>query len=106
MIVKGSAILMTIALVASGQAPPDEAAMLARIRHLSPSAFKSLPLAVRKTLDARSCRIPQTVEQTGPENVIRGAFTAPHRVEWAVICAHEGRMSTLVLSEHGVVLDS
>lgn len=62
----------------------------AAVVRLAPSRFPTLPTAVRADLERRTCRIPQsgfTADAKDPHNVLRGAFTARGRVDWAVLCS-------------------
>lgn len=57
---------------------------------LLPALFPALPLRVRRDLERRGCQIPQVSNATHarePHNVVRGAFTGPDRVDWAVLCS-------------------
>ena len=59
------------------------------------------------TLQARRCEIPQAGNGTGGTNVIRGAFTAKDKVEWAILCSLNDSSQLLILSaETGAVVDS
>lgn len=60
---------------------------LASIRRLAPAAFSAMPVAVRRDLERRGCRIPQPFGARTPANVVRGAFTAANVSEWAVLCS-------------------
>jgi hypothetical protein len=66
------------------------------VRHLPPSSFPDLPLAVAGELTERGCLIPQTYEAHRPENVIHGSFEKPGSSDWAVLCSVEGKVSLLV----------
>lgn len=78
---------------------------LASIRRVTPGELRILPAPVRAVLDARGCRVPQAQAPT-TTNAVRGAFTAAHRLEWAVLCSVHDTSRILVLSLNGVVLDS
>ena len=67
------------------QAQPN--ASLDAIRRLRPVAFTSLPLAVRRDLERRSCLVPQPYDARILKNVIHGSFTAARVSEWAVLCS-------------------
>ena len=71
---------------------------------LAPSRFGSLPAAVRKELDRRGCRVPQTYAATAdrPDNVIRGRFTSATTIDWAVLCSRQRRSTVLVFRGGGV----
>lgn len=66
------------------------------VRHLPPSSFPDLPLAVAGDLTERGCLIPQTYEAHRPENVIHGNFERPGSSDWAVLCSVKGTVSLLV----------
>ncbi len=66
------------------------------ITRLAPSAFPSLPPAIRSALERRNCTIPQTVEIGGPHNVIAGHFRRPGQLDWAVLCSRGGISRVLV----------
>ncbi len=63
---------------------------------LLPSAFPGLPRAVTQDLDARGCRVPQTHWIETPHNVIKGHFTRPDRLDWAVLCSRNDTSRILV----------
>lgn len=54
---------------------------------LPPSAFGALPAEIRGDLDRRGCRIPQTLEDPKPHNVISGDFVGWGEKGWAVLCS-------------------
>ena len=54
---------------------------------LPPSAFQSLPIEIQKDLDRRGCRIPQTLDDPKPHNVISGDFLGRSTKGWAVLCS-------------------
>jgi hypothetical protein len=66
------------------------------VRHLPPSSFPDLPLAVAGELTERGCLIPQTYEAHRPENVIHGSFERFGSSDWAVLCSVKGNVSLLV----------
>lgn len=66
------------------------------IKPLSPSAFKELPIAIVKKLEARGCTIPQVAQWPRPHNLIRGAFARNGQMDWAVLCSKEGKSNILV----------
>ena len=47
-----------------------------RVVRLSPSAFRQLPPAVRRRLEADGCQVPQSPDLKSPHNVISGNFAA------------------------------
>ena len=77
----------TLLLSSIGQAGAQWAYVSDSVRRLSPSAFAQLPDGVRRDLAARGCWIPQPWHARVPQNVVRGAFTAAGRREWAVMCS-------------------
>ena len=66
------------------------------VARLAPSAFTDLPESIASDLLRRGCSIPQTYGQSKPHNVVRGAFTAPGRIDLAVLCS-VGRISTILV---------
>ncbi len=82
------------------------------IVRLEPSAFPSLPVAVRRALTKRDCVIPQTGWQRmdpRPHNVARGRFTSPRRHDWAVLCSRRDRDESYMIILHGrtgILMDS
>lgn len=80
-----------VALSATGLGAQDEWARADSLTvRLAPSRFATLPAAVRDNLERRGCRIPQVRESTTEpalHNVVRGAFTGPTRLDWAVLCS-------------------
>jgi len=85
-------VLFLLAAFVPGLARPQptaarEVRAVAAIVRLRPSAFAQLPLAVRRDLERRGCRVPQTFASAARHNVIRGAFTARGSAEWAVLCS-------------------
>lgn len=91
-------LLAAIGIVASGAAalPAQSAPSGAAIRRLPPGDFPRLPVAVRRLLEQRDCRIPQPWNARSPQNVIHGAFTAARADEWAVLCSVAGKTQILV----------
>jgi hypothetical protein len=77
----------TLLLSSIGQAGAQRAFVSDSVRRLPPSAFAQLPDGVRRDLAARACWIPQPSHARVSQNVVRGAFTAAGRREWAVICS-------------------
>lgn len=75
------------------------------IRRLPPGAFPSLPQAVRRTLDAERCLIPQTSEWPTKTNVVLGHFRSRKRIDVAVLCSRRGQSTVVVINGvTGVVL--
>ena len=68
----------------------------AAIRRLPPSAFPTLPPDVRRVLEVRECRIPQTYTNPTPHNVILGEFTSSGQTDIAVLCSRDGMSKILV----------
>ena len=83
-------------LVTRGQVTVDGRTQSYLVRHLPPSSFPDLPLAVAGELTERGCLIPQTYEAHRPENVIHGSFERWGSSDWAVLCSVEGNVSLLV----------
>jgi hypothetical protein len=83
-------------LVTRGQIDVEGHSQSYIIRHLPPSSFPDLPLAVNGELTERGCLIPQTYEAHRPENVIHGSFQRPGSSDWAVLCSAQGAVSLLV----------
>jgi hypothetical protein len=83
-------------LVSTGQATVDGRQVQYLIRHLPPSSFPDVPLAVAQVLIQRGCLIPQTYEAHQPENVVHGSFERPGSNDWAVLCSSNGTASLLV----------
>lgn len=77
-------------------ARPDSATV-----RLAPSSFPALPAPIRRDLERRGCRVPQAAERPEPHNVIRGAFTGPNRIEWAVLCSVRNASRTLLYGNSG-----
>lgn len=68
----------------------------AKVRRLSPAAFKELPNAVREKLEELGCVIPQTFLGGEPHNVIRGEFARKGQEDWAALCSIERKSSIRV----------
>ena len=83
-------------LVTRGQVTLDGQTHAYIVRHLPPSSFPDLPLAVAGELTERRCLIPQTYQAHQPENVIHGSFEEPDSSDWAVLCSASGKVSLLV----------
>lgn len=83
-------------LVTRGHVTLDGQAHAYIVRHLPPSSFPDLPLAVAGELTDRGCLIPQTYEAHRPENVIHGSFERAGSSDWAVLCSAGGNVSLLV----------
>src|SRR5215475_1607000 len=83
---------LLLTLLLQGRPPGSNGAIPA----LPPRAFRQLPAALVRTLEARKCSIPQIPDEKTPHNVIHGSFTAAKRTEWAVLCSRGGTSSILV----------
>lgn len=55
-----------------------------------------MPAEVRRDLERRGCRIPQSYLDSLPHNAMRGAITATGRADWAVLCSIAGGSRILV----------
>ena len=66
------------------------------IRRLAGGAFPTLPAAIQRDLASRECLIPQPWDASTPQNVIRGAFTAPRVSEWAILCSVRATSQILI----------
>lgn len=71
------------------------------LRYLPVSSFPQLPARVAVELNRRGCRIPQTWQAHGPENVITASLEQAGSEDWAVLCAVEGDVSLLVFFGSG-----
>ncbi len=72
-------------------------------KRLPPSAFPSLPTAIRQDLEKRKCTIPQAHTARRPGNVISGRFTSVAQTDWAVLCSIKRASSILVFRGGSVV---
>jgi hypothetical protein len=82
----------TLALGAASQVTRDSPP-------LKPSALKQLSRSIVRKLEAQGCTIPQVDDPAvGPiqTNVIHGEFARIGQVDWAVLCARDGRSTILV----------
>jgi hypothetical protein len=66
---------------------------------LAPSAFPQLPTAIRRDLETRECRIPQSFLKKSPHNVLSGSFIGAKTRDWAVLCSVQGVSRILVYSD-------
>lgn len=65
------------------------ALLFLHLASIAPRAVRQLPPAIRETLAARRCRIPESGALNDPwQNVAHGHFTAAHSDDWAVLCLH------------------
>jgi hypothetical protein len=78
-----AALLVLHAALASAQLRSDPDS----IRRLVPRAFRNVPEALQRDLEARACRVPQPWGERAVTNVIQGAFTAARVSEWAILCS-------------------
>jgi len=92
-------ILLTEPLL-HGQLP---AAMMARLEEadrqvtrLAPTDFPDLPENLVRELERRGCTIPQERRTESRENVIKGNFSKPGQVDWAVLCSSHHTSAILV----------
>lgn len=63
---------------------------------LTAGAFPQIPVEIRKDLETRGCRIPQSVREPNPHNVISGHFVSSRQTDWAVLCSVKHTSSILV----------
>lgn len=92
-----SCLLIVFSLYQPEAGKLDWAAAERNIVRLKPSAFQSLPPAVRAYLEKRTCTIPQAPEiDQQPNNVIRGRFTSAGQQDIAVLCSVKGTSTVLV----------
>jgi hypothetical protein len=83
----GGVLMMTGCSVA----PSPET--ISPVTRLAPAAFLEIPAAVRQTLTAQGCQIPQVSGTPEPHNLIRGEFAQVGQQDWVALCAREGRVS-------------
>jgi hypothetical protein len=91
--------------LAKSQTPADWARADSATVRLPPAAFPQLPTVVRRDLERRRCRVPQSSDGRGAHNVVRGTFLARGAVDWAVLCSRAGA-STILIYHAGHVTDS
>lgn len=73
------------------------AASPGHVNSIAPRSIRRLPPAVRETLHARGCRIPESGALGDRwQNVARGHFTAAGSDDWAVLCLEHGETRILV----------
>ena len=84
-----SVVLIAVAALA---VPPQGDGVI----RLKPREFRQLPAAVRRSLDARGCTIPQYPGGNAAHNVINGSFIANGSRDWAVLCSIKGVSRILV----------
>ena len=68
----------------------------ARIRRISPTDARGLPINLVRQLQRRSCTIPQEQYSKKISNVIKGEFARPGQKDWAVLCSVKGVSTILV----------
>lgn len=68
----------------------------AAIVRLPPESFAMAPSAVKDSLDALGCRVPQTGERAEPHNVVEGSFADPDQRDWAALCSRGGESAIIV----------
>jgi len=90
----GAVVMMPT--LAMSQSRADFARADSAVVRLAPAAFPALPVEVRRDLDRRGCRVPQSYLDSLPHNVVHGAITATGRADWAVLCSIAGRSRILV----------
>lgn len=71
------------------------------VRH-PPSVFGELPAEIRRELEARRCRIPQSDVSDAPHNVVRGQFIQPGQFDYAVLCSLRDTSRILVFRGGGL----
>jgi hypothetical protein len=98
--------VLVSAWLLAGQFPPatEWTRADAETVRLPPVRIAGLPSVVRAELDRRGCSIPQpfSAKADRPENAIRGHFTSPAAIDWAVLCSRQRRSSVLVFRGGGV----
>jgi hypothetical protein len=105
--IAGACIILLAAVTAQAQIPAVEQTRTGQVQvegvthaysvHSLPvSSFPQLPAWVAEALLQRGCRIPQTWEAHGPENVVKASLERAGSEDWAVLCAAEGKVTLLV----------
>jgi hypothetical protein len=81
-------LLLSLPTTLSAQSAAEWEAAAERIVRLAPVSFHEIPLAVRRELESRGCRIPQLgpAFESHRSNVVRGHFGRPGQSDWAVLC--------------------
>lgn len=74
----------------------------ATVLTLPPAAFSDLATEIRRYLEARACRVPQSYVSKAPHNIIIGHFFSPSQVDTAVLCWSRGRERLLVFRGNSV----
>ncbi len=75
----------------------DESEQAARaVRRLAPTSFPSLPSAIARDLERRSCTVPQTYMSPDPHNVAKGSFRERGQTDWAVLCSRDLSSALLI----------
>jgi hypothetical protein len=67
-----------------------------KVVKLSPSAFPQLPVRLAAALERLGCTIPQHAESGKRGNVIKGEFSRPGQMDWAVLCTRPGYLELYV----------
>jgi hypothetical protein len=82
-------LLLSLPTTLSAQSKAEWHSAAERIVRLAPVSFRELPLAVRRELESRGCRIPQLGPAFGSHrsNVVSGHFGRPGQRDWAVLCS-------------------
>jgi hypothetical protein len=93
-VVAAFVLLTGTPLCANAQSRADS--IRVSVRRIAPDSFPELPPAVKRDLNARGCTVPQSVWPMRRNNVIRGAFTAAGRMQWALLCSVRDTTSILV----------
>jgi hypothetical protein len=91
-----------LALITSPLAGQDWERANAQVRRLDPSVFGELPEPVSTYLRTRGCTVPQAFRAKQRSGVIRGHFTSPTRLDWAVLCSVR-QVSTILVFRGGSV---
>src|SRR5436309_8688931 len=82
-------LLLSLPTTLSAQSAAERQAAAERIVRLAPVSFREPPLAVRRELESRGCRIPQLGPAFGSHrtSVVSGHFARPRQNDWAVLCS-------------------
>ena len=78
------------------QAPDAWLKADAEVVRLSPAAFPELPQRLSRKLISLGCTIPQPQKTARPKNVIKGHFSNPKQIDWAVLCSRN-RISSILI---------
>ncbi len=66
------------------------------VQRLPPSAFTTLPSSIRQTLERAGFTIPQTYQDSTPQNVVHGHFRSMGQTDWAILCS-KNRITSIVV---------